>query len=76
MAEHADAIDLGALLEYTEGIGHVCCVIFGSGMIGAAMHGVSKPTVRVRGASGCMMRVIYFRTAGRRRSCALQWARR
>jgi len=43
---------LGWMLEITEGPAHVLCVMYGGGLVGSALHGATRPEVRVRGFSG------------------------
>ena len=59
----------GPFLEFTEGFRVMaCCVLFG-GLTGEAIHGVVKPTVRVRGISGA----IYAVWASQLSLLALNW---
>jgi membrane associated rhomboid family serine protease len=50
---------LGWFLEFTEGFRHTAAVIYGGGCLGSAMHGVFKPSKRVRGASGAIYGVMW-----------------
>ena len=50
---------LGYFFEFTEGILVLLCVLWGGGLVGFALHGIAKPNVRVRGASGAIYGVMW-----------------
>ena len=69
---------LGWFLEFTEGFRHTASVIYGGGLLGAALHGALKPDRRVRGASGAIYGVMWSQLsllALNWKEMPLRWAR-
>ena len=61
---------LGRFLEFTEGFRHVLAVVWAGGLLGCALHGAARPSVRVRGASGAAYAVMWAQLA----LLALNWS--
>ena len=50
---------LGWFLEATEGARHVASVAYAGGLLGAAYHGIARPHVIVKGASGAIYAIMW-----------------
>jgi len=61
---------LGTLFELTEGPVHTLCVVWGSGTLGFALHGVYRANAMVRGMSGACYGIIFAQIS----LLALNWA--